>query len=76
MYCGPSRRELVLFGVRMDSSRPEGGNKGGDVSTLQRVTVTIVARDLRSGGGGLALGEARVTKVFFANGSVRVARRT
>lgn len=54
MYCGPSRRELVLFGMRMDASRPEGGNNGGDVSTLQRVTVTIVARDLRSGGGGLS----------------------
>lgn len=36
------------------SSRPEGGDDGGDVSTLRRLTVAVVVRDLRSVGGGLA----------------------
>jgi hypothetical protein len=50
-----SRREL-LFGVRMNSSRPKGGDDGGEGSTLRRfaVAVVVVFRDLRSGGAGLA----------------------
>lgn len=50
-----SRREELL-GVRMNSSRPEGGDDGGDGSTLRRfaVVVAVVLRGLRSGGAGLA----------------------
>jgi hypothetical protein len=48
-----SRRE-VLLGVRMNSSRPEGGDDGGEGSTLRRLTVAVVFRGLRSGGAGLA----------------------
>lgn len=49
-----SGRELVLLGVRINSSRPEGGEDGGDESTLRRFAVAVVLRDLRSGGGGFA----------------------
>jgi hypothetical protein len=47
-------RRVLLFGVRMNSSRPEGGDDGGDGSTLRRLTVAVVLRGLRSGGAGFA----------------------
>jgi hypothetical protein len=45
---------VLLFGVRMNSSRPEGGDDGGEGSTLRRLTVTVLFRGLRSVGAGLA----------------------
>jgi hypothetical protein len=65
-----SRREL-LFGVRMNSSRPEGGDDGGDESNLRRfaVAVVVVFRGLRLGGAGLAShGSVRGIWTFFAVG--------